>query len=174
MINLKNILYILLFGLSINNEIGNQAPTFFLSDLNNKDFFLSRELEKEEPILINFFATYCEPCKRELPLIDSLMNVYNGINTYYINVGSKRRPEKPEYVSMFTNILKLSHPILLDRYGMVFKKYSETQVLPLTVIIDSQGKIIYSKDGYDEDTINQLGEVINKNIKKESLYNVQE
>ena len=61
---------------------------------------------------------------------------------------------------MFTNILKLSHPILLDRYGMVFKKYSETQVLPLTVLIDSKGRIIYSKDGYDEDTINQLGEVI--------------
>ncbi len=169
-----NFICVFLVSFLITENIESIAPTFYLNSLDNNDFFLSKELEKEEPILFNFFATYCEPCKKELPELDSLMNTYTGINTYYINVGSKKRPEKPEYVSVFSNILKLSHTILLDRYGMVFKKYSKSQALPLTVLINSNGEIIYYFEGYDENTIMELSDVIEKKIKKEKRYNVQE
>ena len=145
------------------------APTFYLRSLNNTDFFLSHELEKEKPILFNFFATYCGPCRRELPLLDSLMNINPEINTYYINVGSKKRPEKPEHISVFSDLLNLSHPILLDRYGTVLNKYSETQILPLTVLIDSKGEIIYYYEGYDENTIIEVANIIKKITKDKKI-----
>ena len=52
------------------NLVGLEAPGFYLSDLDNNDFFLSESLEK--PLFINFFATWCSPCIAELEDLKNL------------------------------------------------------------------------------------------------------
>ena len=107
--------------------------------------------------------------QKELPKLDSLMNIYSGISALYYRMKTIRNQNS----NVVTNILKLSHPILLDKYGMVFKKYSHNQALPTLVLINELDEIIYSKDGYDTNTINEINDVINKNFNIKTLYDVK-
>ena len=59
------------FSADNNIKVGDQAPSFFLTTLAGRKFFLSDELTIGKPILLNFFATWCGPCKKELPDIDA-------------------------------------------------------------------------------------------------------
>ena len=61
-------------------KVGDPAPTFFVRTIDNKNFFLSDTLKKSEPIVLSFFATWCLPCRKEIPVLDTLSN------SMYINV----------------------------------------------------------------------------------------
>ena len=54
-------------------KIGDEAPTFYVRTLDEKDFFLSDSLKNNQrPIVFSFFATWCIPCRQEIPVLDFL------------------------------------------------------------------------------------------------------
>ena len=63
-------------------KVGDQAPSFYLTTLDGRKFFLSDELKKGNPILLNFFATWCGPCKKELPDIYALSQTHKNVAFY--------------------------------------------------------------------------------------------
>ena len=133
-------------------KVGDDAPTFFVRDLNEKKFFLSDTLELHKPIVLSFFATWCGPCKIEMPILDTLSREYSDVHFYLINVsgltqGSAKLKEDPIKVQELITKLGISLPVLMDKYGKIAEKY-EVKSLPRLVVIDPEGKLYYIHDGY--------------------------
>ena len=138
-------------GLHAELKVGDDAPTFFAHTLDNNYFFLSDTLTKHKPIVLSFFATWCGPCRLEMPILDTLSQNYKDIDFYLVNVGGLKGKEKQEStkVKKLLEDLGISLPVLMDKYAKIVEEYGGP-VLPKVVIIDQQGKIAYIKEGYAE------------------------
>ena len=147
-------------------KVGDEAPTFFVRDLSEKNFFLSDTLKLNKPIVLSFFATWCVPCRAEMPELDTLSQSYKDINFYLVNVsgltqGKAKMKEDPKLVKMMVDKLGVSLQVLMDKYGKVAEKY-EVKSLPRLVVIDQEGKVQYIHDGYEPGDENKLKETLDK------------
>jgi thiol-disulfide isomerase/thioredoxin len=155
-------------------KLGDKAPTFFTKKLDGSSFFLSDSLEKKNPIVLSFFATWCGPCRIEIPILDSLSTVYKDTDFYLVNVsglkqGNRTLKEDPKMVKEMINSLKTSIPVLMDKYGVAAEKYGAL-ALPTTAIINPKGEIVYIHTGFavgDEKEIISVLES-NKKVKVEN------
>ncbi len=119
------------------------APDFTLPDSNGNNFSLSETVgatrkEKLNGVIVSFFASWCVPCRQELPLIDSLADELKGkgIKVVLINV-----KEDSTAINALLSELKVRRSIVLsDRFGKVSDKY-QIRFLPATFFIGGDGKI---------------------------------
>ena len=147
-------------------KVGDEAPTFFVRDLAGKNFFLSDTLKLEKPTVLSFFATWCVPCRAEMPELDTLSHSYKDINFYLVNVsgltqGKVKMKEDPEKVKMMVDELGVNLKVLMDKYAKVAEKYG-VKSLPRLVVIDKKSKVHYIHDGYEPGDENKLKEVLDK------------
>ncbi|WP_044896472.1 thiol-disulfide oxidoreductase ResA [Bacillus alveayuensis] len=117
-------------------DVGSAAPDFVLNDLNGKTFQLSNYDGKG--VFLNFWGTWCEPCKREMPYIERQYQYYknHGVEVLAINVG-----ESNIAVENFKDQYGLTFPILLDKKMEVLNAYG-VDPLPTTFLIDKDGKVV--------------------------------
>jgi peroxiredoxin len=115
---------------------GDKAPNFLLQTLNDESIKLSSL--KGEGILLNFWATYCPPCEKEMPHLESQFQKTKGqgVHILAVNVG-----ENKLNVENFVNEYNLNFPILHDKLGEVTDAYG-VGALPVTYLIDPQGVVI--------------------------------
>ncbi len=126
------------FALNINDP----APLFSLRDGNNKYFHLSDYLTPSKKgvkgIILNFFASYCKPCKNELPVLNSLVDEFEkkGIKIVIVGYG-----EDFDKIKEMLSEIKVDKPVILsDVYSRIGAKYG-VNGLPHTVFIGSDGKV---------------------------------
>ena len=164
---LKILLFtILATSLSAELKIGDEAPTFFVRDLTEKNFFFSDTLKTGKPAVLSFFATWCGPCRAEMPELDTLSHSYKDINFYLVNVsgltqGKSKMKEDPIKVKKMVDDLGVNLKVLMDKYGKVAEKYG-VKSLPRLVVIDAKSTVHYIHDGYAPGDENKLKEVLDK------------
>ena len=151
---------------SLKLKIGDIAPTFYLNTLDGKRFYLSKTLEKKKPIVLSFFATWCEPCKKEMPVLETLSKEFEETDFYLVNVsnlvqGGKKLKEDPKLVQRLVDGLKLTMTVLMDKYALVAKKY-EAMVLPRLAIIAPDGKVSYLHTGYEYGDEKEIVNILNQ------------
>lgn len=114
-------------------EVGKKAPDFVLSDMNGEKHRLSDYEGKG--VLLNFWATWCKPCEREMPYMDSGYGVYKdkGVQVLAVNIG-----ESDVVVNEFINRYDLSFPVLNDKNQEVLTAYG-VDPLPITFLINKDG-----------------------------------
>jgi len=117
-------------------SIGDEAPNFILKDNNGKEFQLSDY--KGKGVFLNFWATYCEPCKEEMPYMNNVFSEYQGQGVEILAVNSG---EAELIVNKFINQYGLDFPVLFDHDGTVTNLYDFIS-LPTTFLIDEDGKIV--------------------------------
>jgi len=127
-------------GLQAPNE-AIEAPGFSLPDLTGtkiqlKDF-------RGKLIFLNFFATWCGPCREEMPGIDRLFRTHrdNGFVVLAVNLHESARTVRP-----FVQELKLSFPTVLDADGSVSREYG-VRALPVSFLIGRDGTILWRAIG---------------------------
>jgi thiol-disulfide isomerase/thioredoxin len=135
--------------------VGAEAPDFTLTGLDGKSYRLSAL--KGTPVVINFWATWCAPCKDELPLIERYSKQYAG-KLVVLGVNSE---EESGIVRPFILEMEITYPILLDHSGAISDRYFARD-LPYTFFIDRDGIIRGQKLGllYEDALIaflNQIG-----------------
>ena len=115
--------------------IGNLAPDCQLPGLGGQNFSLSSR--RGEPVLINFWATWCPPCRGEMPYIQGIYEgwVDRGLVVLAVNLG-----ESSSVVEDFMRSNDLSFTVLLDTTRGVAQRYSITGI-PTTFFIDKDGII---------------------------------
>jgi len=100
---------ITLFSLAFAElKIGDDAPTFFVRDLTGQNFFFSDTLKTGKPAVLSFFATWCGPCRVEMPVLDTLSQSCKNINFYLVDIsgltqGKSKMKEYPEKVKMMVD-----------------------------------------------------------------------
>lgn len=122
-------------------EVGKKAPDFTLSDLSGNKVTLS-DL-KGKVVLLNFFATWCPPCRDEASDVDAFSREYQSRDIVVLAVDLK---EDPAIVREFMTRNKLSFPVVMDDTGKVSDLYRITGV-PTWFIIDRNGFIKAVKEG---------------------------
>jgi len=141
-------------------KVGDEAPTFFVRDLAEQNFFFSDTLKLGRPTVLSFFATHCIPCRAEMPQLDTLSREYTNVNFYLVDVSGKIK-EDPVKVKELVTKLGVNLQVLMDKYGKVAEKYG-VKSLPRLVVIDDKSKVYDIHDGYTPGDENKLKKVLDK------------
>lgn len=114
---------------------GFEAPDFGLETLLGQSVAL--EEMRGQAVILNFWATWCLPCRTEMPALERAWDrlADQGLVILAVNL-----QESPTGVQTFADQLDLSFPILLDQTGSVFRQY-QVQLYPTTFFIDRHGLI---------------------------------
>jgi peroxiredoxin len=131
-----------------------RAPGFELRTLRGDTLTLAQHLGKSA-ILIDFWATYCEPCLVALPEIETLYQRYRDRGLLVLGI-SVDGPESIALVRVEVAKLGLTFPILLDHDTRVLSLYNARGTAPYRVLIDKQGSVMESREGYAPGEIEQL------------------
>jgi len=133
---------------------GQEAPDFALKSASGSNLRLSEY--RGDVVMINFWATWCGPCRQEMPLLNDLYARYNrvGFSLLGVNIDddSSRALEMAEE-------LGVSFPVLFDERKEVSKLY-QVEAMPVTVLVDREGKVRHVhlgyKPGYEEKYLTQI------------------
>jgi len=117
--------------------VGKQAPDFALVDLNDKPVKLSDLRGKV--VFLNFWATWCKPCKEEMPSMEVLHKNFekDGLAVLAVSID---RVTTTKDITPFLKSMNLTFPVLVDSWGRTDMPYKRTGV-PETFIIDREGVI---------------------------------
>ena len=134
-------------GSSTSVTAGAVATDFAARDLEGKTVKLTDYLGKQA-ILIDFWATYCEPCLAEMP---SLRKVYekHKAQGFVVLAVSVDGPETIADVPSFAKRNTMTFPVLLDEDSRITSIYNPKKSAPLSVLIDKAGKIVRIHEGYN-------------------------
>lgn len=123
-------------GKNIGVNIGNIAPDFILKDMKGQKVRLS-DL-KGKKVMINFWATWCPPCRQEMPEIEKFFQEQKGdIEILAINIDGGA----PKNVADYIKKMKLTFPVVLDEQDKVNEMY-KVITIPTTFLIDEKGVIV--------------------------------
>ncbi len=137
-------------GLPPAPAVGHPAPDFTLRTAAGEPLTLSQL--RGTPVVLNFWATWCPPCRSELPELDAASKKYAG----QIAIAGVNQAEPPEAVQSFAREMDLTFPIPLDTQSQVSRDYG-VRSLPTTFFIDRQGIIRQIQIGpVTEATLTQL------------------
>lgn len=132
------ILAAMIFAFSPASVLGQKtvAPQFALKDLNGRTVRLSNYRGKV--VLINFWATWCPPCRAEMPDLVRLQRQHakEGLQI----IGITYPPETEDRVRRFARSLKVNYPIILGTRQLL-ARFSSEDNLPLTVVINRDGTV---------------------------------
>lgn len=116
-------------------QVGDQAPDFKLTDLNGEEHQLSDY--KGQGVFVNFWGTWCKPCKKEFPLMEKQYQVYKdqGVQILAVNIA-----QSDLEVQQFAEQLDLTFPIVIDKTKGVMEAYN-IRPLPTTLLVNADGEI---------------------------------
>jgi peroxiredoxin len=122
---------------SADSWVGHSAPDFVLAALDGRIIKLSRL--RGHAVLLNFWATWCAPCRVEMPWLEELSRTYRkqGLEVLGLSMDDEDR----DSVVKFVRDRHIDYPILL-RDAVVADAYGGVQYLPQTFFIDRSGKIV--------------------------------
>jgi cytochrome c biogenesis protein CcmG, thiol:disulfide interchange protein DsbE len=128
--------------LHVAAEIGATAPEITLQELENGSAGASVTLSdlRGKPVILNFWATWCEPCKEEFPVLDGVYRRYRQPDQLQVIGVNVQDTATPEMVQQYLADAGVIFPIWLDANGDANRAYS-IQALPTTVFIDRSGVI---------------------------------
>ncbi|RQW24994.1 TlpA family protein disulfide reductase [Rhodobacteraceae bacterium CH30] len=92
-------------------------------------------------VVVNFWATWCGPCREEMPMLDALRSQWRGRKAEVVGIAL----DQPVQVQNFVRSLRISYPVLLgdaDTLTLMRSLGNKTGGLPFTVVLDRQGKIV--------------------------------
>jgi thiol-disulfide isomerase/thioredoxin len=146
-------------------KVGDPAPTFFLPVLDGSRFFLSEHIAPKgnKTVILDFYTTWCKPCQKELPLLDSLVKRYPADSLIFVLVDVG---EKKDTVLKYFDTARYNCTVLLDQFNAVGEKYG-VKSFPTLVIIDKQGIVRFIGNGFDQKKgVSELGKALDKIIYK--------
>ena len=141
-----------------------QLPTISLKDINGKTINTAELKNGGKPFIIDFFATWCKPCNREL---DAISEVYEdwqdetGVKIFAVSTDQAQNINK---VKPLVDNHGWTYDVLLDT-NSEFMKALGIQMIPATFVLDGNGKIVYRHVGYNEGEEQELIEKVRELVK---------
>jgi peroxiredoxin len=140
--------------------VGATAPDFTLRTLNGPNMRLQEQRGKV--VLVNFWATWCGPCRKEMPHLNRISDKYKSAGLAMMGVNVDEDVRKAAEVA---GKLAVSFPVLLDTDKAVSKLY-DLNAMPSTMVIDRSGRVRYLHRGYQDGYENQYDQQIRELLKE--------
>ncbi len=143
-----------------NVPISENAPDFTLKTLEGSNLRL--EEHRGEVLLINFWASWCGPCRQEMPILDRLHERYEdtGFAVWGVNVEGEEAPAQK-----LVDKTKVTFPVLIDE-GQAVSELYDLEAMPSTVVVDRDGVVRYIHRGYKPGDEAKYVEVVKKLIRE--------
>ncbi len=123
---------------------GDKAPDFTVEMFSGEKVTLSKL--KGKVVLINFWATWCPPCRQELTHVQKeIIDHFKGQDFVFLPIS---RGEKKSVVEAFREKMGYTFPMGLDPQQEVYKKYASNYI-PRNFVVDKNGKVIYVSVGFE-------------------------
>ena len=133
---------------------GQVEPDFVLKSTTGENLRLSEY--RGDVVMINFWATWCGPCRQEMPLLDELYGRYHrvGFNLLGVNID-----DDTERALRMVEELDLHFPVVFDTRKEVSRLYN-VEAMPATILVDREGNIRHVhhgyKPGYEDKYLDQI------------------
>lgn len=152
----------LLMSVYINHvfasPVSGPAPDFTLKSLKGPNLKLSEY--RGDVVMINFWASWCAPCRQEMPILNDLYRRYRDAGFTLLGVNVE---EDSAQAATMARELKVVFPILFDTSNKVSKLYS-VQAMPSTILVDRDGNMRFLhrgyKPGYEDEYQKQVRELM--------------
>ncbi|MEX1033099.1 MAG: TlpA disulfide reductase family protein [Cellvibrionaceae bacterium] len=160
---MKKFLVVCLIGLGWSlgasaNDVSGKAPDFTLASNQGKNMRLAEQ--RGDVVMINFWASWCGPCRQEMPILEELYSRYSRAGFTILGVNVEPNPADADKI---LNDIKVSFPVLYDTESKVSKLYN-VEAMPSTILIDRDGNMRYLhlgyKPGYEDAYRKQIRELI--------------
>lgn len=122
------------------------VPDFHVDDLDGHEFHMAEHVG-ESVILLNFWATWCEPCRVEMPHLDRLQQQYGDQGLRVLAV-SMDGPDSVSDVRSRISRYDYAFTVLLDQDSEVTRLYNPRRAAPFNVLVDRSGSIAWTHEGY--------------------------
>lgn len=156
--NIKILSLVLFMSINVLAQ-KNTLPSVIIKDVDGKDVDISTYSSKKQITVLNFWATWCTPCKKELnnmvDLYDEWKEKYN-VEVLAISIDDSRNAAK---VKSYANGQEWEYTILLDM-NQDLQRALNFQSIPYTIVLDKNGQIVYKHNGYVEGDEYELEEKI--------------
>jgi peroxiredoxin len=143
------------------SAVGYLAPDFSLRNL--KGNYQSLDSFSGQVVVLNFWATWCVPCRVEMPSFEKLYRRYRSEGLTVLAVTLDKKSEKN--IKSFVEEYELSFPVLLDEEEKVERLYP-SMTIPFTYVIDRKGRIVARVDGAKNWESSETFEAIEYLLKK--------
>ncbi len=147
-----------LTGMASADQISGVAPDFTLKS--NQGGNIRLEELKGEVVMLNFWASWCGPCRQEMPLMNEIFAKYEGLGFTILAVNVD---EDQSDADRFLKAVPVDFPVVYDASSEVSELYS-VDAMPTTVMIDRNGNKRFShrgyKPGYENEYTNQVKQLI--------------
>lgn len=130
-------------GSEPGTDVGSTMPEYAAMNLDGSKFDLAARRDKV--VLVNVWATWCGPCRYEIPELQALHERYSprGLEVVGVSVDESGVESVREFVA---EQKKMTYPVVLDAEGKI-TNLLDTSVLPTSVLVDRNGKIVWKKYG---------------------------
>lgn len=163
---MKKILLILIMIVGLCSMAKAQVPPVVLKNIDGKTVKTDTLSNGGKPFIIDFFATWCKPCNRELSAIADVYEDWQeetGVKVIAVSIDQAQNINK---VKPLVDNHGWPYEVLLDPNGE-FKRALGIQMIPYTLIVDGKGKIVYKHNGYTDGAEEELIEKVRELLKTE-------
>ena len=138
-----------------------QLPAVVVKDINGNSVKVDTLSNNGKPMIIDFFATWCKPCNRELQAIHEVYEDWQaetGVKLFAISIDQAQNVSK---VKPLVDGYGWTYDVLIDANGDL-KRALGIQMIPFVMIVDGNGKIVYKHNGYTDGAEEELIETVRK------------
>ncbi len=157
------IIVIATFSLNISAatvlKLGDVPPNYLGRDSNGDDVTL--EDHKGKIVVISFWASWCTPCLKELPILENIQNKVGTDKVKVIAINFKEDSKKYRKIKKLLSSLNLT--LTHDKRGSIGKKFG-VEAIPNLFIVSKNGELVFHNVGYGDSTIDTIAKVLNQQL----------
>lgn len=140
-------------------DVGDTAPGFELTTLAGETFNL--EAHRGKVVLVNFFATWCPPCREELPYLEK--QIFQAFDPEKLAVVVIGREENDEIIQPFVDKHGYTVPFAGDPEMVAYSQYA-TRFIPRNFVIGPDGTVLYQSQGYEPHEFSEMVKLIEEAV----------